>query len=77
MGTLSNVVITDFRRFLKSQGLEYKSTVGGHEKWSKAGLLRPVIFQTHIDPIPLPVIKNNLRTMGCTTQMLVEFLGRR
>lgn len=77
MGTLSNVDIADFRRFLKAQGLEYKCTVGGHEKWNKAGLLRPVIFQTHINPVPLPVIKNNLRTMGCTVQMLAEFLGRK
>lgn len=77
MGTLSNVNVADFRRFLKSQGLEYKDITGGHEKWNKTGLLRPVIFQTHIDPIPLPVIKNNLRTIGCSTKMLIDFLQKK
>ena len=30
----------------------------------KSGMLRPVIFQTHNDPIPEFIIKNNLRTLG-------------
>ncbi len=75
MGTLSNIKASDFRNFLKVQGLHYISTKGGHEKWSKEELLRPVIFQTHIEPIPIPVIKNNLRTIGCKTQDLIDFLN--
>lgn len=54
MGTLSNIDISVFRNFLKAQGLNYIDTKGGHEKWNKDGLLRPVIFQTHITPIPVP-----------------------
>lgn len=73
-GTCSNIDIKQFRKFLKSQGLEPIGVTGGHEKWKKAGLLRPVIFQTHINPIPLPVVKNNLRTMNCTIKDLEEFL---
>ncbi len=76
MGILSNIKISVFRDFLEAQGLHYIDTKGGHEKWSKRGLLRPVIFQTHIDPVPIPVLKNNLRTVGCTTQNLIDFLNK-
>lgn len=76
MGTLSNIKISVFRDFLGAQGLCYKDTTGGHEKWIKKGLLRPVIFQTHIDPVPISVLKNNLRTIGCTTQNLIDFLNK-
>lgn len=76
MGKLSNVPLADFRRFLKAQGLEEQGIKGGHEKWSKEGLLRPIIIQTHIDPIPEPIIKNNLRTMGVAAASLIKFLGR-
>ncbi len=73
MGTLSNVGLDVFRRFLKSKGWKYAGTKGGHEKWYKDGALRPVIFQTHITPIPVGIIKNNLRTMGCTTEDFIDF----
>lgn len=76
MGTLSNIKVSDFRNFLKMQGLHYICTKGGHEKWNKEELLRPVIFQTHIDPIPISVLKNNLRTIGCTTKDLIDFLNK-
>ena len=54
MGTLSNIDIADFRRFLKFQSWEYAGTKGGHEKWCKKGMLRPVIFQTHIAGFAIP-----------------------
>lgn len=76
MGTLQNVRVGDFRRFLKSLGLHYISTVGGHEKWGMDGLARPVIFQTHINPIPEPIVRNNLRTVGASRGDLENFLKR-
>ena len=50
------------------------SVEGGHEKWHKEGCLRPVIIQTHIDPIPEFIVKNNLRSLGLTRKDLVEWL---
>lgn len=52
---LTNIPIKDFRNFLSNQGLNIiKSTKGrgGHEKWSKQGVERPITIQTHIDPVP-------------------------
>ena len=76
MGALSNIDIADFRRFLKFQKWEYIDTKGGHEKWYKKGMLRPVIFQTPINPIPIGIIKNNLRTMGCNAQDLIDYMNK-
>ena len=49
---------------------------GGHEVWGRPGLLRPVIIQTHIDPIPEFIILNNLRTIGVTRKAFEEYLSK-
>ena len=49
----------------------------GHEKWNKEGMLRPVVFQTHIDPIPEFIVHNNLRNMGLTASDLRAWLKER
>ena len=76
MGRLSNISLADFRRFLTAQGLVLKSINGGHEKWDKEGLLRCVIVQTHISPVPEMVIRSNLRTIGVSANDLLEFLKK-
>lgn len=61
---LSNIPLKDFRRFLRSQGLNIiKSSKGrgGHEKWSKLEMERPITLQTHIDPVPEFIVKQVLR----------------
>ncbi|MEM9686767.1 MAG: IS1595 family transposase [Bacteroidota bacterium] len=39
---------------------------GGHEKWSKYGLKRPITIQNHIDPIPEFIVKQCLRHLNMT-----------
>lgn len=61
---LSNIPLKDFRKFLKSEGLNIiKDTKGrgGHEKWSKLGMDRPITIQTHISPVPEFIVKQILR----------------
>ena len=65
------------RGSLREEGLTCIRTIGGHEVWSKSGLLRPVIIQTHIDPIPEFILKNNLRNMGKTRKEFEEFLWKK
>lgn len=72
---IKNVSLNTFRGFLKHQGLNHIRTKGGHEVWSKKDLLRPVVLQTHIDPIPIFIISNNLRTIGLTMKHLREYLS--
>ena len=61
---LSNIPLSDFRVFLQKAGCKSERIKGGHEKWSKPGLLRPIILQTHIDPVPEFIVKNTLRNLG-------------
>ena len=72
---LGNTSIEEFRRFLeKHDCVRVPSGNSGHEKWVKKGALRPVVFQTHIDPIPTFIIKNNLRNIGLSMTDLRAWL---
>jgi hypothetical protein len=61
---ISNLSLRQYRNFLQSIGCKYVSTSGGHEKWTKEGISRPIIIQTHINPIPERIIRSNLKTLG-------------
>ncbi|MBQ6769661.1 MAG: type II toxin-antitoxin system HicA family toxin [Bacteroidales bacterium] len=75
---IGNISIEDFRLSLADKGCKkVESGNTGHEKWSKEGLLRPVVFQTHIDPIPEFIIRNNLRNLGLTGNDLRAWLKKR
>lgn len=73
MKSLKNITLNEFREFLEYKGLKKIRTNSGHEIWSAKNLLRPVIIQTHIDPIPEFIVRNNLRVMGATKKELIDF----
>lgn len=73
MKKLSNITIDEFKAFLKAQGLKMERINGGHEMWSKEGMPRPIVFQTHIEPLPEFVIKNNLVALGVSRKEFLEF----
>lgn len=72
MGEMSNIKLSDFRKFLKKTGCACERINGGHEIWIKEGLTRPIIVQTHKDPVPAFILKNALRALGISTK---EFLN--
>lgn len=74
MKNLRNISIADFRKVLALLGCEYKRTHGGHEAWWKAGLRRPITFQTHINPVPEMVVQNAIRDLGITRQEFIDTL---
>lgn len=74
---LKNISLKDFRKFLEFKGLKLIRTTGGHEVWSGKDLLRPIILQTHIDPVPEFIIRNNLRTLGSDKNELLGFLNQK
>ena len=61
---LSNIPLNVFRKFLSSVGCVLLSTKGGHEIWKKDGLTRPIVLQTHVDPVSEMAIRANLVTLG-------------
>jgi hypothetical protein len=73
--SIKSVSVKDFKCFLTHHGLKPIRITGGHEIWCGKELTRPVVFQTHIDPIPLFIIKCNLRTMGLKLTDLRNYLN--
>ena len=74
--SLGNISLHDFIRFLEYKELNNIRTSGGHEVWSRKDLLRPVIIQSHIDPVPEFIIRNGLRTIGSNRDEFETFLNR-
>jgi len=73
---LTNISVKEFRKFLESQGLNViKDTRGrgGHEKWSKSGMDRPITIQTHIDPIPEFIIQQVLRHLNMDKKTFFKY----
>jgi hypothetical protein len=62
--SLKNITINEFKAFLELVLCKFIAINSGHEKWTRSDLRRPVIFQTHINPIPEFIVKNNLRILG-------------
>ncbi len=61
---LSNVSIAEFETFLDLAQCKFVGVNGGHNKWTRSDLYRPIIFQTHIEPIPEFIVRNLLRIMS-------------
>ena len=73
---LSNISVSEFRRFLELIGCKYIKTEGGHEKWSRKDSRRPVIYQTHINPVPERIIKSNLRTLEMSRNEFLKYIEK-
>lgn len=71
---LKNIPLRLFRDYLSYKGLKIIRTSGGHEVWSRKDLLRPIIIQSHIDPVPEFIIKSNLRTLEVTADDFYKFV---
>jgi hypothetical protein len=71
---LKNIPLNLFRKYLKYKGLKHIRSTSGHEIWCRSDLKRPVTFQTHIDPVPEFIIKNNLRIIGADRDDFIKFL---
>jgi len=71
---LSNVRLSDCREFLLKAGCKLSRTEGGHEIWTKENLTRPIVVQTHIEPVPEFIIKNALRNLGLKKKDFFEIL---
>ena len=73
---LKNIPLKLFRQYLESKGLKIIRNKGGHEIWGGSFVSRPIVLQSHIDPIPEFVIKNALRTLGTDRVDFIKFLEK-
>ncbi len=72
---LRNISVKKFQAFLDIVQCRYIKTKGGHEKWTCSDLTRPIIFQTHIDPISEFIVKNNLRILGYSKKEFFQIMN--
>ena len=76
---LSNIDIEDLRHFLEKQGLHLikdSKGRGGHEKWSKSDMDRPITIQTHINPVPEFIIHQILRHLKISKRSFFEIINK-
>lgn len=74
MKKLSNISLKDFRAVLIILGLQKVRTKGGHEAWIREGLRRPVIIQTHVDPVSELVVRKTINDLGISKEAFIELL---
>ncbi|MCR4810814.1 MAG: type II toxin-antitoxin system HicA family toxin [Prevotella sp.] len=74
---LSNIPLADFRRFLFDMGCKRVEQGtkgrGGHEKWIRSDLTRPITLQTHVDPVSELVVRNTLANLCMTKKQFFEY----
>jgi DNA-binding transcriptional MerR regulator len=73
---LSNIPLKTFIWFLEHQKCKHIRTTGGHYNYTRADLLRPITFQSHIDPVPEFIIKQCLSYLGFTKKEFHEYLQK-
>jgi len=71
---LKNIPLKTFRKFLIHCDLKKIRISGGHEIWSGNHLKRPIVLQSHIDPIPEFIIRNNLRILTISPEEFKKYL---
>ena len=69
----NNLPLNDFIKFLESKDCKCIRHHKGHYIFSHPKAMRPITFQDHIDPVPMRVIKTNLKTLGLTLADIRKF----
>lgn len=69
---LKNLTLRDIRAFLILVGCVKDRTRGGHEAWRKPGLARPIIIQTHKNPVPEHVVRSIIKDLGISREEFLE-----
>jgi predicted RNA binding protein YcfA (HicA-like mRNA interferase family) len=76
MKKISNISLTTMRVILIDYGLKKMRTKGGHEAWGKNGMTRPIIIQTHVNPIPIHIVQNCIKALNISTEEFLNQLNR-
>ena len=59
-----NVTLSQLRKILIHVGCKQLGINSGHQKFTRSDLLRPIIIQTHIDPVPEFIVLQIMRTLS-------------
>lgn len=69
---LKNLTLRDIRAFLILVGCVKDRTRGGHEAWRKPGLARPIVIQTHENPVPEHVVRSIIKDFDMSREEFLE-----
>lgn len=69
---LRNVSLKDCRKFLDLTGCKHIRSSGGHDVWTRSDFLRPIVLQSHIDPVPERIMKQILTALEMDRDEFVE-----
>ena len=74
---LSNVSLAEYQAFLELAGCTLIRTNSGHDVYTRADLLRPIVPQNHISPVPERIIRQGLRALGMSRSDFFDILERK
>lgn len=74
---LSNIPLSKFKKFLENQRCKHIGGKGGHLKYTRKDLKRPIVIQSHIDPVPVRIIGQVLRAMKLTNKKFLEVINNK
>lgn len=75
MINLSNIPLKRMEEIIVKFGYVRIRTKGGHSIWSKDEASRPIVLQTHKDPVPRMVVFNTIRDLGITKDEFLKVLN--
>lgn len=73
MGNNRPVKTKCFIKFLAAHGCERKGHKK-HEKWSKPGIIRPIMFWSQKKEVPFIHIKTNMNTLGIDISYFYQWI---
>lgn len=71
-----NLSLATIRKILLHLGCKKFDIKGGHEKWTRSDLLRPIIIQTHIDPVPKFIVLQIMRILNISRDEMDKILKK-
>ncbi|MBI3420769.1 MAG: type II toxin-antitoxin system HicA family toxin [Candidatus Sungbacteria bacterium] len=75
MPRLAPIPWKKFEKFLLFAGCRFEREKGDHRVYTRADLRRPVVVPRDM-PLPVFVIRNNLRLLGITTEEYLAILEK-
>ena len=73
---LSNIPLTTMQWFLEHNGLKCTKETGGHQKWTRKDLNRPITLQSHITPVPEFIVQQILKHLSFTKKSFHEYIQK-
>lgn len=69
-----NLPLNTVKKILAHQRCNLIRDSKGHLKYSKQSLLRPIVIQSHIDPVPAFIVKQIMRTLELSNDDIEKIL---